>query len=118
MLSSYIDRVTDDKGLFRPERICDSLRMRMQDLALLVHLRVSTLTGNPERPNIQTSLGEIARIIVTASEMLGSEGKAIIWFRFQPLTGFDGKTAAELVRDGQVEVVLTHLEMLREGLNA
>lgn len=54
-------------------------------------------------------------IIARATELLGDEPRAIAWFRFQPLPGFDGKTAEELVAEGQAEAVLNHLDALENG---
>jgi hypothetical protein len=55
-------------------------------------------------------------VIATASDLLGGDtAKALVWFRHQPLSGFDGQTAEELVADGHVPAVLAHLETLRDG---
>lgn len=59
---------------------------------------------------------EVARIITIASDLLGGDvAKAIAWFRHQPLSGFDGRTAEELVVAGHADAVLAHLETLRDG---
>jgi uncharacterized protein (DUF2384 family) len=64
-------------------------------------------------------LGEVARVLAVATELLGGDvSRAVIWFRFQPLAGFDGKTAVELVEAGHTAAVLEHLEMLRDGVYA
>jgi hypothetical protein len=62
---------------------------------------------------------EVLRILIEASEMTGDDFvKAEVWFRHQPLSGFDGQTAQELVVAGHAKAVLTHLSMLRDGINA
>jgi len=51
--------------------------------------------------------------------MMGDDlAKAAIWFRHQPLSGFDGQTAEELVAAGHAQAVVTHLAMLRDGVYA
>jgi hypothetical protein len=59
------------------------------------------------------------RILAEAAELLGDDAdKAVLWFRHQPLAGFDHQTAEELVTAGHARAVLTHLAMLREGAYA
>lgn len=50
--------------------------------------------------------------------MEGDTGRAIVWFRHQPLAEFDGTTAAELMAAGHADAVLAHLEILRDGIYA
>jgi hypothetical protein len=38
-----------------------------------------------------------------------------VWFRYQPLSGFEGQTAEELYAEGHTQAVLAHLESLRDG---
>ncbi|WP_236614712.1 antitoxin Xre/MbcA/ParS toxin-binding domain-containing protein [Sphingobium baderi] len=64
---------------------------------------------------MQAKLGEIARIIARAAELAGDEGKAIIWFKHQPLPGF-GKTAEELVEDGHADSVIQDLDRMAAGV--
>jgi len=61
---------------------------------------------------VQEQLGLIARIIARATDLAGDEGRAIIWFRQQPIAGW-GKTAEELVGEGRADEVLAGLPMRR-----
>jgi hypothetical protein len=46
----------------------------------------------------------LPRVIATASDLLGGNiAKAIVWFRHQPLSGFEGQSAEELVADGHTD---------------
>jgi uncharacterized protein (DUF2384 family) len=58
------------------------------------------------------------RILTMAEEMAGSEQRAAIWFKHQPIPGWDGKTASDLVREGKADQVLAYLEALRSGVYA
>ena len=69
------------------------------------------MTAHPGSPAVQAKLGEIAR----AAELAGDEGRAIIWFRHQPIPGF-GKTAEQLVEAGQAEAVLWTLDSMEQGV--
>jgi hypothetical protein len=53
-----------------------------------------------------------------AGEMAGSELRAVIWFKHQPIPGWAGKTAYDLVREGKADKVLSHLEAVRSGAYA
>ncbi len=119
MLSLFLNDVTDrSSGLLLPERISSSLHMPLTRLAQVANVHRNTLQRHPESPAVQTKLGEVARIVAAAADLLGDTGRAVVWFRHQPLAGFDGRTAEELVADGHADAVLAHLELLRDGTYA
>jgi uncharacterized protein (DUF2384 family) len=120
MLSTFIDSVTDRRrGLISPKRIGDALHMPLAEVARLAKVHRNTLAQKPESPVVQERLGEVARIIAAAADLIeGDTGRAVVWFRHQPLAGFDGRTAAELTAAGHGDAVLAHLEMLRDGAYA
>ena len=96
-----------------------ALRLSLAEVARLAKVHRNTLTLKPESPVVQERLGVVARIISAAADLMeGDTGRAVIWFRHQPLAGFDGATAAELTAAGHGDAVLAHLEMLRDGLYA
>src|SRR3546814_17953420 len=78
--------------------MAERLRLPMTRLSRIAHLNRNTMTAHPASPTVQAKLGEIARIITRAAELAGDAGRAIIWFRHQPIPGF-GKTAEELVEE-------------------
>jgi uncharacterized protein (DUF2384 family) len=119
MLSPFLTEVTDRaSGLLRPERLGAALHMPATQLARLAQVHRNTLQRHPESPVVQARLGEVARVVAAAADLLGDTGRAVVWFRHQPLAGFDGRTAAELVADGRADAVLAHLELLRDGAYA
>lgn len=120
MLSTFLDDVTDrNRGLISPQRVSKALRLSLAEVARLAKVHRNTLTLKPESPVVQERLGVVARIISAAADLMeGDTGRAVIWFRHQPLAGFDGATAAELTAAGHGDAVLAHLEMLRDGLYA
>lgn len=119
MLNSFLDKVTDrQRGMISPERVSEALHLPMTRLAELAHVHRNTLARQPESPLVQERLGTVARIIAAAGDLTGDTGRAVVWFRHQPLAGFDGRTAEELVADGHAAAVLAHLEMLRDGIYA
>jgi uncharacterized protein (DUF2384 family) len=116
MLSVFLDDVTDRQGVFSPVRMSESLRIPLSQLARIAKVHRNSLSQHPGSAAVQARLGEVARVITTAADLLGGDtAKAIVWFRHQPLSGFDGQTAEELVADAQTDAVLAHLETLRDG---
>lgn len=116
MLAAFLDDIRDG-DLIAPRRMAERLRLPMTRLAKLAHVNRNTLAAKPESPAVQAKLGEIARIIARAAELSGDEGRAIIWFKHQPITGF-GKTAEELVEMGHADAVMWTLESMEEGVYA
>lgn len=114
MLAAFLDDIRDG-DLIAPKRLADRLRLPMTRLSRLAHLNRNTMTANPDSPAVQAKLGEIARIIARAADLAGDEGKAIIWFKHQPLPGY-GKTAEELVESGQAAAVIEDLDRMAAGV--
>jgi uncharacterized protein (DUF2384 family) len=117
MLSTPLEAVYDPalNGI-SPDRVAATLHAPLADIALLADVHRNTLTRAPASPKVQTRLGEVMRILSVATDLLGGDlNKAVVWFRHQPLAGFDGQTVEELVSAGHAQAVLTHLGMLREG---
>ena len=93
-----------------------ALNVPLADIARIAHVHRNTLTKNPASAKVQNRLGEVVRILAEAADLLdGDLGKAILWFLHQPLAGFDGETAEDLVAAGHADAVRTHLKMLRDG---
>jgi uncharacterized protein (DUF2384 family) len=116
MLSAFLDEVIEPGGGFlSPRRMSHALRMPLSELSRVTHLHRNTLARKPQSDRVQARLGEIARIVTLAADLVGDSDRAVIWFRHQPLQGFDRKTAEQLVSEGHGRAVLKHLEILVEG---
>lgn len=120
MLSVALADVYDTqiRGL-SPERVAAALKVTMTDIARIADVHRNTLARAPDSPKVQGRLGEIMRVLTDAAALLGDDqGRAVVWFRHQPLAGFEGQTAEELVATGHADAVLAHLRMLRDGAYA
>ena len=53
-----------------------------------------------------------------ASAIPSEESRAVIWFKHQPIPGWAGKTAYDLVGEGKSDKVLAYLEAVRSGVYA
>lgn len=116
MLSDFLDRVSEPKGGgLSPSRVGGALKMSVADLSRITRLHRNTLTRTPGSPSVQARVGEIARIVARAGEILGDDNRGAVWFRHQPLAGFDGRTAEDLVAAGHGDAVLMHLDTLADG---
>jgi uncharacterized protein (DUF2384 family) len=58
------------------------------------------------------------RILRMAEELAGDEQRALIWFEQQPIPGWDGKTAYDLVQEGKAGEVFDYLEAVKAGVYA
>lgn len=112
----FLDKVVDPKvGGVSPNRVSGALKMSVADLSRVTRLHRNTLTRTPGSPSVQARVGEVARIVAQAAEILGDADRAAVWFRHQPLAGFDGRTAEELVASGAADAVIKHLDTLADG---
>jgi len=116
MLGPILDDVADD-GFISPSRMSERLGVSLAELARIARLHRNTL-ARPNSPAVQRNLGEIARILARAAALSGDPGRAVIWFRHQPLAGFDHRTAEQLVANGHADAVMGHLDDLEEGIYA
>ena len=114
MLAAFLKDISEG-GLIAPQRMAKRLSLPMTRLSKLAHVNRNTLSAQPDSPAVQAKLGEIARIISRAAELTEDEGAAAIWFKYQPIPGFGGKTAEEIVEAGHAEAVLWHLESIEAG---
>ncbi|MEO8713401.1 MAG: hypothetical protein ABI369_00155 [Acetobacteraceae bacterium] len=117
MLTGMLEQVTTaDKGVIEPRVLAEALGVTLSDLARIAGVHRNTLARSPASPAIQGRLGEVARILTEASALMGGDARrAAVWFRHQPLAGFDGETAEELVATGKAGAVRDHLRTLRDG---
>lgn len=120
MLADFLTDITESKvGGISPRKLSERLRMPISGkggLTALVNLHRNTLTQSPGSDKVQQRLGEIAKILAYAAELTGDDTRAVTWFRYQPLQGFESKTAEDLVRAGHAAAVMKHLENLYHGV--
>ena len=69
MLSLFLTDVMDPhKGVISPQRMSSALHISLSRLSEIAQLHRNTLTRNPDSPEVQQRLGEVARIISLAAE--------------------------------------------------
>lgn len=117
MLSTFLDTIREG-DIIAPRRMAERLRLPMTRLSRIAHLNRNTLADKPGSAAVQQKLGQIARIITRAADLSGDEGRAILWFRHQPMPAFGNRTAEELVEAGEAAAVIENLERMAEGVYA
>ena len=112
-------RFGEQQGPFLSARkVADLLGVTLGELAALIGVARNTLAAKSGARKVDAALSPVVRILAMAGEMAGSEQRAAIWFKHQPLPGWAGKTAYDLVREGKTEKVLAYLEAVRSGVYA
>lgn len=100
------------------ERVAALLGVTHSELARLIGVARNTLTAKSGRRKVDAALSPVVRILAMAAEMSGDEHRAVIWFKHQPIPGWAGKTAFDLVGEGRADRVLAYLESVRAGVYA
>lgn len=99
-------------------RVAELLGVTLSELATLTGVARNTLAAKAGARKADAALSPVVRILAMAAEMAGDEQRAAIWFKHQPIPGWAGKTAYDLVGDGKADKVLAYLEAVRSGVYA
>ncbi|MFC5587008.1 MbcA/ParS/Xre antitoxin family protein [Nitratireductor kimnyeongensis] len=113
------EHFADEKAPFlSARRVSELLGVTMVELSRLIGVARNTLTAKSGQRKVDQALSPVVRILAMATEMAGNEHRAVIWFKHQPIPGWAGKTAYDLVGEGKADKVLTYLEAVRAGVYA
>ena len=107
-------------GQFAPGRIAEALRTTRDEVARTVGLGRDAVM-RPERvasPKTQKRLREMVEILNRVEPRFGSALIAYAWYRSEPLAGFGGQTAMQLVRDGRAAEVMDYIDAVEAGVHA
>lgn len=96
-------------------RYGEALCIDQQTLAQQAHVHRNTLSRMPASESVQRFLRDALRVIRAATDISGEVGRALYWYRNEPLTAFGYKTAEQLVSDGRSEDVLRYVASLEAG---
>jgi uncharacterized protein (DUF2384 family) len=109
-----------DHGLFEPRKIAQTLRTSVDDVAQTVGLGKDALQrkARAHSDRTQRRLRELVEILNKVEPRFGSELMAYAWLRSEPLSGFDGRTAMQLVQEGKAQQVLDYIDAVDAGVYA
>lgn len=107
-------------GQFEPRKMAAALRTSAEEIALTVGLGKDALQRRSRVTSDKTQrrLRELAEVLNKVAPRFGSELMAYAWYRSEPLPGFDGRTAMQLVREGKAQQVLEYIDAVDAGVFA
>jgi uncharacterized protein (DUF2384 family) len=109
-----------DGGVFAPRRIADALRTTSEEVARTAGLGKDAVQRRDRLTSDKTQrrLREMVEVINKVEPRFGSALMAYAWYRSEPLPGFSGQTAMQLVREGRAEDVLDYIDAVDAGVHA
>jgi uncharacterized protein (DUF2384 family) len=109
-----------ENGVFTPGRIAGALRTTRDEIARTTGLGRDALMRKDRivSQKTQRRLREMVEILNKVEPRFGSELIAYAWYRSEPLPGFSGQTAMQLVRAGRAADVLDYIDAVDAGIHA
>jgi len=109
-----------EAGQFEPRKIAAALRTSTEEVAMTVGLGKDALQRRTRinADKTQRRLRELVEILNKVEPRFGSELMAYAWYRSEPLPGFDGRTAMQLVQEGKAQQVLEYIDAVDAGVFA
>lgn len=107
-------------GVFVPKKIAARLRTTSEEVARTVGLGRDAVQRKERirSDRTQRRLREMVEILNRVEPRFGSALVAYAWYRSEPLPGFDGQTAMQLIREGRAAEVMEFLEAVDAGVHA
>jgi hypothetical protein len=107
-------------GIFAPARIAQVLRTTKDEVARTAGLGRDAVirADRVASPRTQKRLREMIEILNRVEPRFGSALIAYAWYRSEPLAGFGGLTAMQLVRDGRAAEVMDYIDAVEAGVHA
>lgn len=114
-----LDQFTDG-GFFAPRKIAEVLRTTSEEIARTAGLGKDAVQRKDRAlsPKTQQRLREMIEVINKVEPRFGSSLIAYAWYRSEPLSGFSGQTAMQLVRGGRADEVLEYIDAVDAGVHA
>jgi hypothetical protein len=109
-----------DDGFFAPRKIADAFRTTSEEVARTAGLGRDAVQRKDRvrSDKTQRRLREMVEVINKVEPRFGSTLMAYAWYRSEPLSGFSGQTAMQLVRSGRVDDVLDYVDAVDAGVHA
>jgi hypothetical protein len=109
-----------DNGFFAPRKIAAALHTTSEDVARTAGLGRDAVQRKERvrSDRTQRRLREMVEVINKVEPRFGSGLMAYAWYRSEPLPGFSGQTAMQLVRDGRADEVLDYIDAVDAGVYA
>ncbi|GGB01640.1 XRE family transcriptional regulator [Brucella endophytica] len=109
-----------DHGFFAPRKIAETLRTTSEEVARTAGLGRDAVQRKDRlySDKTQRRLREMVEILNKVEPRFGSALIAYAWYRSEPLSGFSGQTAMQLVLSGRASEVLDYIDAVDAGVYA
>jgi hypothetical protein len=109
-----------DNGFFAPRKIAKALRTTSEEVARTAGLGRDAVQRKERvrSDRTQRRLREMVEVLNKVEPRFGSALMAYAWYRSEPLPGFAGQTAMQLVRTGRADEVLDYIDAVGAGIHA
>ena len=109
-----------DEGILAPKKIAATLRTTSEEVARTVGLGRDAVQRKDRvrSDRTQRRLRQMVEILNKVEPRFGSALLAYAWYRSEPLPGFGGQTAMQLVREGKADEVLAMIDAVDAGVHA
>ena len=109
-----------DNGLFAARKIAEAFRTTSEEVARTAGLGRDAVQRKDRirSDKTQRRLREMVEVINKVEPRFGSQLMAYAWYRSEPLPGFSGQTAMQLVRSGRADDVLEYVDAVDAGVHA
>ena len=109
-----------DDGIFAPHRIAEAFRTTSEEIARTAGLGKDAIQRRDRirSDKTQRRLREMIEVINKVEPRFGTALMAYAWYRSEPLPGFSGQTAMQLVRSGRADDVLDYIDAVDAGVHA
>jgi DNA-binding XRE family transcriptional regulator len=104
-----------NRVMFSPERFLKVFSMDQQTLALRAHVHRNTVRNAPESEKVQAYIRDSVKVLRAVTDMGTDVTNAIFWFKNEPLSTFNYKTAEEVVSEGKTEQLIAFLQSWEAG---
>lgn len=109
-----------EDGFFAPRKIAAALRTTSDEVARTAGLGKDAVQRKDRLGSVRTQrrLREMVEVLNKVEPRFGSALMAYAWYRSEPLPGFSGLSAMQLVRQGRADEVLDYIDAVDAGVHA
>lgn len=109
-----------EDGIFAPRKIARAFRTTSEEVARTAGLGKDAVQRKDRvrSDRTQRRLREMIEVVNKVEPRFGSALMAYAWYRSEPLPGFSGQTAMQLVRNGRAGEVLDYIDAVDAGIHA
>nr|WP_320141403.1 antitoxin Xre/MbcA/ParS toxin-binding domain-containing protein [uncultured Cohaesibacter sp.] len=104
------------KQITSAQSFATRLGITQTELAKLAGIDRHALYTQSGLLKLDEAVRPLTSILNLVSEMTGSDQRAALWFKHQPISGWAGKTAFDLVSERKSDRVLAYLLSVQSGV--